>query len=611
MQKGKKPDIISRNALKLPDHVLRRLESSSSPNLLAEVTSEGSTTQDPHVTLVRSNSLPRSPRNKSSHTILELDEVKVRQFRQWLLCIAIVVFDVDYGPRIDVLVPPVDLTAAESENIAFASFPDTSTPHVGSQIHSFRIRASLAIQQEFYKAPEDSEDVIPGSRDDFIYGYCAFVQQRDTTVKRGYSQVSLVILTRHSFPALFTAALTTILPVYAKHGAGVLETACHNISNWATPKPSSTLELGLLGSVLYVELPQHLDQQQLTTTSSFGETFDPNIHILACHPPLEIPAIEVFAAILPSLWSLWECLMLCEPLFIHAASPAIASAAVWWLRDWLRPLPIAGDFRPYFTIHDLDHKRLVNKNTPQQGLIVGTTNPFLYEECKHWPHIISIGSGKSNDTKPGTKHSAPGPPLGFKTTHRRYISKDRALLAQLENALRAGTGRPERLRISDLLRQHFAARATALLVPLNRYLTSLIPTPIPAPSVPQGPQGTPSQRAGGSSIRGRAGTGPTTALPSTKQAASVRPPATTTTTTTSTTPDPTPTPTKQKMAAFNPTDMLASLQKHGGSPLLPFKSQSRQREFYERWMRTNAFGAWLMREESIVERVLAERQDKI
>jgi hypothetical protein len=136
MQKEKNPDNISRNALKLHDHVLRRLESSSSPNLLAGVASEESTLQDPHVSVVRSNSLPRSPRNTSSHKTIELDEVKVRQFRQWLLCIAIgwatplffchnkltwsyiVDFDVDYGPRVDVLVPPVDLTAAESENMS-------------------------------------------------------------------------------------------------------------------------------------------------------------------------------------------------------------------------------------------------------------------------------------------------------------------------------------------------------------------------------------------------------------------------------------------------------------------------------------------------------------
>jgi hypothetical protein len=200
------------------------------------------------------------------------------------------------------------------------------------------------------------------------------------------------------------------------------------------------------------------------------------------------------------------------------------------------------------------------------------------------------------------KQSAPGPPLGFKTTHRRYISKDRALLKQLENALRPGTGRPERLRVSDLLRQHFAARATALLVPLNRYLTSLIPTPSTTPLVPQE---TPSQLARGSSARvtvTAAGIGSTSRAP-------VRPPQPTTTTTPIMPTMPNQPAQRQKMAAFSPNDMLASLQKYG-SPL-PFKSQSRQREFYERWMRTNAFSAWLMREESIVERVLAERLEKV
>jgi len=61
------------------------------------------------------------------------------------------------------------------------------------------------------------------------------------------------------------------------------------------------------------------------------------------------------------------------------------------------------------------------------------------------------------------------------------------------------------------------------------------------------------------------------------------------------------------MAPFNPDDMLASLQRYG-SPL-PFKSTGKRKEFYERWLRTNTFGAWLMREEEIVKRVLANREN--
>lgn len=54
-------------------------------------------------------------------------------------------------------------------------------------------------------------------------------------------------------------------------------------------------------------------------------------------------------------------------------------------------MPLAGDFRPYFTIHDKDHATLVNQNAPQAGLLLGVTNPFFDGTCKHWPHQLSLG----------------------------------------------------------------------------------------------------------------------------------------------------------------------------------------------------------------------------
>lgn len=54
-------------------------------------------------------------------------------------------------------------------------------------------------------------------------------------------------------------------------------------------------------------------------------------------------------------------------------------------------IPLAGDFRPYFHIHDQDYANLVNKNPPKAGLILGVTNPFFGNLCKHWPHVLSVG----------------------------------------------------------------------------------------------------------------------------------------------------------------------------------------------------------------------------
>jgi hypothetical protein len=60
-----------------------------------------------------------------------------------------------------------------------------------------------------------------------------------------------------------------------------------------------------------------------------------------------------------------------------------------------------------------------------------------------------------------------------------------------------------------------------------------------------------------------------------------------------------------RLRPFNDTHFFASLKTHG-SPL-PFKTSSKQRKFYERWLRTPAFGLWLARQEEIVDDVLTSR----
>ncbi|KIK28343.1 hypothetical protein PISMIDRAFT_614427 [Pisolithus microcarpus 441] len=89
----------------------------------------------------------------------------------------------------------------------------------------------------------------------------------------------------------------------------MVEIACHNIANRQSPSSDSTLRLCFLGSVLHVELPTSIDSQQLAETTSFGREFNPTAHLLCrCH------SINLFGASLSHLWSVWECLILREPL---------------------------------------------------------------------------------------------------------------------------------------------------------------------------------------------------------------------------------------------------------------------------------------------------------
>ncbi|KAJ4493064.1 hypothetical protein C8J55DRAFT_556035 [Lentinula edodes] len=505
--------------------------------------------------LTRSATLPKVPhlQNRSDKLraeleALEVDSALLEKIRRWILGIAIVNFDIDEGPMVDGVFPPLVLFPKESENIAFSSFPDSLQFDQGFQIHSFRIRGEkIAV----------SSEKRPANIDEFIHGFSYFTQKRDSTLKRGYEQRSVVILTSHPYPAFFSIILSIFGPMFQEHGTPMLEAACHNIAMWPDPTPGTVLEIGFLGTVLQVEIPHSGDDaQQIRATISKKNNFDPKLHILASAPPFNPPPILLFEASLSHLWSIWECVVLCEPILLFGASPAQTSQAAWWFRDLLRPIPLAGDIRPYFTIHDTDHTQLINKLPPKPGLILGVTNPYFNRSCSHWPHILSLGRyiPPNTATKTSSTTATPGPPPGWTTkSHKRYISKDRALLKQLEDACRGSE--QQKIEASLALRLHFCSRTNELLIPLTRYLHTLIPTP------------TEIARLDRNMGKGDA---------STKSLLRLKP--------------------------FHSANFFVSLKSHGST--LPFRSSSKRLEFYERWLKTPAFGLWLAQQETIVQDVL-------
>lgn len=224
-------------------------------------------------------------------------------------------------------------------------------------------------------------------------------------------------------------------------------------------------------------------------------------------------------------------------------------------------IPLAGDIRPYFTMQDSDNAQLVNRLPAKPGLLLGVTNPFFAKSCVHWPHVLSLGRETHSGQKSSTLGAPAGPAPGWKTkTHRRYISKDRELLKQLENACFKGNDK-SRMEASLSLRRHFLSRSTHVITPLARYLNTLIPSPTEVKN---------AQKAFGFP--------PTPSTPSTAQ----HPPL--------------------RLKPFNHANFFASLKTHG--TILPFKSTSKKTEFYERWLKSPAFGTWLAQQEQIVQTVL-------
>ncbi|KAI0768089.1 DUF1630-domain-containing protein [Trametes elegans] len=479
---------------------------------------------------------------------LAMGPEKVAKLRRWMISLVTgnypllpLNFDLEVGPKITSVYPTLSLSHAEAQNIAFSSFPDSSQFDEGSQTHSFRIRIRDPTEGEIW----GDEAPRPATIDGFIYGFSCFTRTKDDSSKRGYQQTSTVILTHLAYPSLFYTLISRLGPSFMTHGGPMLEAACHNISSWPDPVPGTNVELGFLGTVIHAEIPEAIETQQSMSALPPGRMGESDVQILVSICPPEPPVLCHFEAVISHLWSMWECLVLSEPLLVFGSSPAATSIAVWWLRDLLRPIPLSGDFRPFFTIHDADHTALVNPRLPQAGLILGVTNPFFERACKHWPHILSLGRQRTTQATKSEKRNSVlvGPAPGWKSTHKRYTSRNHALMKQLEQACH-GSEQSQR-QASEALRQHFTSRTTALLVPLQRYLQSLIPTP--------------SESRSNLKVPGR-------------------------------------------LKPFSDAAFFASLKAHG-SPL-PFKSTGKQREFYERWLRTPAFGLWLARQEEVVQRVL-------
>ncbi len=306
----------------------------------------------------------------------------------------------------------------------------TTHSHQSSGLASTSTAASGSTSQQ------TSADVIAPKRGNstsssYIYGYVFFRQKRDPTNRRGYFQKSVVILSHLPLVGLFSEVVARLGPLYFEHGMQMFEAFANDIMAWPAPQPGTILTLPLLGSIITAAIPfgqqpqnsPNAESQSMLPSLSASSTgsgsglratatmtmrsrsrqasgpngnrelpdplIGPEGPLLASIPSTSL--FDTFKEALGDLWLLWECVLLAEPILVIAPEPKIASEAVWHMLDLIRPIPYAGDFRPYFHIHDYDFRTLVTKNKPQAGTLIAATNPFFATACSHWPHVLRVG----------------------------------------------------------------------------------------------------------------------------------------------------------------------------------------------------------------------------
>ncbi|KAF9955937.1 Protein dennd6a [Mortierella alpina] len=403
-----------------------------------------------------------------------MDMLAIEQLRQWMVCFCVVNFDLEKG-----------------QGKCFSSFPDSNTFDVGDTVFNFRIRSTTAGRAA----------TGPTTDAGFLYGYVFFRQKQDPSIRRGYFQKSVVILSQHPFIGLFSKMVSVLGPAYFEVGKPMLETAFHNIASWRAPVTDSLMELPFMGTLYQVQLAKPHQPQLLETAPFEIATFQPDTHILSS-VPMNGGLYKHFQDLVPDLWLCWELMTLAEPIMLIGTCPEVCSESVASLVDLINPIPYCGDYRPYFTIHDADFKSFCNKSSPPSSIVLGVTNPFFVKTLEHWPHIIKIG--KPVNRRPnsklmhdgtigkafngGPRHGKPSSlefVQGLVSKRKGVIAKDTNLLLMLAEAT-ANRSSPGYL-LDNILRKHFSTLTEKFLVPLNRYFATLVPSDISLSSTSQFP----------------------------------------------------------------------------------------------------------------------------
>ncbi|NXF14851.1 DEN6A protein, partial [Rhodinocichla rosea] len=397
------------------------------------------------------------------------------RFSAWLHCVCVVGFDLELGQAVEVRAAaggghrsPCGLRRGPG-GIGRFLWPRYCT-EAGEARPCLRKRGCAERRSgERGSAPKDSA---------YYYGYVYFRQVRDKSLKRGYFQKSLVLISKLPYVHLFRTMLKQIAPEYFEKSEAFLEAVCSDIDRWPPPVPGKVLQLPLMGLIMKLRIPTYRDKPGTTPIVQNMHQADAQIS-MALPTVHEVDLFRCFCPVFFHIQMLWELVLLGEPLVVMAPSPAESSETVLALVSCISPLKYCSDFRPYFTIHDSEFKEYTTRTQAPPSVILGVTNPFFAKTLQHWPHIIRIGDIKLPGEVPKqvkvkklknlkTLDSKPG----VYTSYKPYLNKDEEIVKQLQKGVQQK--RPTEAQ-SVILRRYFLELTESFIIPLERYVASLMP----------------------------------------------------------------------------------------------------------------------------------------
>ncbi|XP_056281409.1 protein DENND6B [Pseudoliparis swirei] len=377
------------------------------------------------------------------------------RFSSWLECVCVVTFDLELGQALE-LVFPKDVKLTEKED-ALGTLSSAS--------------GSVSLSVEEGGPPTCIRGGVPLC---LLLFY--FRQVKDVSVKRGYFQKSLVLVSRLPYPHLFHSLLQIVAPEFFEKLAPCLEAVCNGIDQWPSPAPGLTLNLPVMGVVLQVRIPSITDpaggspvRQQENLLPA--PTVLPTLH--------ELDLYRCFQSVLVHLQMFWELMLLGEPVVVMAPSPTVSSETVLALVSSISPLKFCCDFRPYFTVHDSEFREYTTRTQAPPNVVLGVTNPFFIKTFQNWPHVVRLGEIKMAGDLPKqvkvkklSKLKALDTKPGIYTAFKTFLHKDKLLLKRLLKGIQRK--RPSEVQ-SAILRRHLLELTQSFIIPLERYMASLMP----------------------------------------------------------------------------------------------------------------------------------------
>lgn len=394
----------------------------------------------------------------------------------WIQCICVITFDLEFGQAMELVYPNnVKLSEEDKTNLCYLAFPDSNSGCMGDTQFHVKIKCSqpsnLSQRHINYNA---KCPVFLQADHRYLYGFVFFRQIKDLSLPRGYFQKSVIILSQLPFVSLFTEVCGIIAPEYFKHGITGIEVAWHDIKQWPDLYAGETVSLPLLGIVLQAQLV--CDNNKICNSSN---SMVPDYQLPVVVSSLyELNTFGCFSSIVSQLHLLWELVLTTEPIVVMASSPTYSSQVVQALVSLIVPLAYYGDYRPYFTIHDNEFKEYMSKTLNPPPIILGVTNPYFTKTLQHWPHIVRVTDTLKKDTtnksklRKGSNLKILDAKPGVYTEYKPYLYKDKSIVKKLLRGMQ--NKRPEEVQ-SALLRRHFLELTQSFMIPLERYMSSLMP----------------------------------------------------------------------------------------------------------------------------------------